>query len=346
MRLLYHGDLWAGSTTLQRFEAFGHSPGVTALANNTGHGVNDKASLYSRVRWKLRWPVDSAGENAALIRAATTNRPCTVFIDNSKVIAPSTLRALRDLGVQTLAYYTPDDVIGAHNLTWPLKRSMGEWDVFFTTKTFNVPELRARGVRHPTLIGKAYDPGRHRPMTPAEVGPDYEAFDAVFIGSYEAERCASINALAAAGVGVVVYGSTDGGWRRHHVHPTVELRPSVFNLDYTRAMHHGKVALCFLRKLNRDRITQRTMEIAAMGRPMLAEKTDEHDAHFADGVEYFGFENDTVLVELARILLGDADRRAAAAEAARQRCVVSGYSSDDRARAMLGTIRDLRSSHA
>ncbi len=116
-------------------------------------------------------------------------------------------------------------------------------------------------MQRPVLIGKAFDPELHRSLTREEVGEDFERRDLVFVGTYEKERRASINRLARRGMSVVVYGN---GWRRSVLAPEVDLRPQQLALDYTRAMHTGKVALCFLRKINRDRITRRTMEIAAM----------------------------------------------------------------------------------
>src|SRR5262249_33765291 len=108
---------------------------------------------------------------------------------------------------------------------------------------------------------------------------------------------------------------------------------------YTKGLHHAKLALCFLRKINRDRITQRTMEITASQRPMLAEKTDEHDAHFDDGTEYIGFSNDVELVDKARVLLADDARRLAIGRQGRKRCLSSGYSSHDRASEMIRVIQ-------
>src|SRR5262249_28722981 len=150
------------------------------------------------------------------------------------------------------------DIIGPHNMSWQLRRSLRDWDLFFTTKTFNLPELRVLGVRAPVLIGKAFDPILHRPIGREEAGQDFERYDLVFAGAYEQARCASINALAEAGLRVIVYGSHIGGWRRSHLADSVELRPAIFEVGYRRAMHHGKIALGFLRKLNRDRITQRS----------------------------------------------------------------------------------------
>ena len=245
---------------------------------------------------------------------------------------------MREAGVRCIAYYTPDDIIGAHNLSWPLRWSFPEWDLFFTTKTFNVPELAERGVRKPVLVGNAYDPKLHRPLTRAEVGEEFERFDLVFIGAYERERCQSINRLAEAGFSIVVYGGSTAGWRASALHGSVVLGDLQFDAAYTISMHHGKIALCFLRKLNRDRITTRTMEIAASGRPMLAEKTEEHDAHFLDGSEYIGFSRDAELIAKARGLIDDRTRLLKLGEAARRRCLSSGYSTLDRAREMIAHI--------
>ena len=76
-----------------------------------------------------------------------------------------------------------------------------------------------------------------------------------------------------------------------------------------------------------------------MARPMLAEKTDEHDAHFVDGAEYVGFVSDDDLVQKAKELLADPERRQRIAAAGRRRCLSSGYSTLDRAKQMMEVIR-------
>lgn len=338
VKLLYFGPQWDGSTSLQRLHAFQQLDGVEAIGIDSGAQVGGPSSLWRRLRWKLRLPVDVLAENERLIDAVATHHPHIVVVDNSKVIRQETLERLRNLAATRLVYYTPDDITARHNLSLPLKRSLPHWDVVCTTKTFNVPELAALGVCRPLLVGKAYDTALHRPMEAAQVGPDYERFDAVFVGTYERERCTSINALAEAGFSLVVFGEDKGGWRRAHLHPAIELRSSVFGQDYVAAWHAARVALCFLRKINRDRITQRTMEIAAIGRPMVAERTDEHDHHFEHGREYLGFRSDRELVEHVRQMLEDDSRRLAISAAARQRCVRSGYSTLHRARQMLGAF--------
>ncbi|HEY2629830.1 MAG TPA: glycosyltransferase [Usitatibacter sp.] len=338
MKLLYHGPLWHGSTSLQRANAFGRLPGVTVVQSDTGDRLTDKPGIIQRVRWKLGWPADTSDENGRLLALTRESRPGIVFVDNSKFITVATLHAMRAAGAGRLVYYTPDNILASHVITVPIRRSFPEWDTFFTTKTFNVEPLARARVRKPLLVGKSFDPGLHFPMRREEVGPEFEQFDVVFAGSFESERCASINALARSGLSVVVHSGNHDRWRRWPLDASVVLRGDVYGEEYRRAWHHGKLALGFLRKISKDRITQRSMEIAAMGRPMLAERTDEHDSHFRLDEEYIGFTSDDELVEKAREWLGRDAARIALGAAARRRCETSGYSTLDRAKWMLDQV--------
>lgn len=342
MKILYHGHLWSGSTARHRFEAFGRLPGVTAIPSDAGAELGRKPSLWSRIRWKLRWPMDVDGVNAKLLRDVQAHRPDVVFVDNSRTMARRTLREIKQICDPLLVFYSPDDIVAPHNLSWPLRWSFPDWDVFFTTKTFNVEELRTRGVRNPVLVGNAFDPQMHRPMTPEEVGEDFERYDLVFVGTVEQDRMASILKLAEAGFTVAVFGnpaSRRGAAWQGLKHPKILSGPHVSGLDYTRMLHRGKVALCFLRKMNRDQITTRSIECPAMARPMLAEKTAEHDSHFIDGEEYIGFSNDAEMIEKVRRLLADPKFRARVARQGFARSISSGYSTDSRAAQMMSAIK-------
>jgi len=197
-------------------------------------------------------------------------------------------------------------------------------------------------VRDPVLLGNAFDPELHRPMSREEVGEEYERFDLVFIGTFEEDRFRYIRMLAEAGRTVAVYGNParrfSRGWEMTR-HERITVGPPALGGDYSRVMHHGKIALCFLRKMNRDRITTRSIEIPAMRRAMVAEKTDEHDSHFADGSEYFGFRDETELLDKVRALLADDGLRLKIAESGRARCFASGYTTADRGLEMTAAIK-------
>lgn len=334
-KIIYQGALWPGSTSRMRSLAFASLDGVTSIGLDTGAHLGRKSGLWNRVLWRLGRPADVNGENDALLAAVEREKPDAVLIDSSRVITRRTLKRIRELGPIVRAFYSPDDSVGRHFLSLQLRESLPEWDVFFTNKRVNVAELKQLGAKNPVHMGKGCDPNLHRPLAEQEVGDEFEAFDLVFVGTYEAERCASLNRLVEAGLTVVVYGDS---WREDRLDPRIALRTSRFGEDYVRAMHTGKVALGFLRKLNRDTITSRTWETTAMGRPLLAEKTVDHDLHFADGVEYVGFTDDDDLVAKARQLITDSAFRRRLGERGHERCLASGASTAERAKEMLGHI--------
>lgn len=339
MKILYHGPLYEGSTSLQRALALAQVPGVSTVHVDTGARPGQQPSLYTRIRSKLRRPNDYLGENDKLLSACQQERPDVVIVDNSKVISASVMSYIRKVGVKFLAYYTPDDILSRYNLSLPLRRSFPEWDIVFTTKSFHMDEMPSYGVRRVSVAGNAFDPAMHRPYTREDIGDEFEAFDCVFIGANEAERRHSINLLAKRGFSVVVYGA--GRWDASTLHRGVTLRGSQFGPSYARCLHHGKIALGFLRKISRDRITTRSIEIAAAGRPMVAEKTDEHDAHFVDGVEYAGFSDDAELAEVVARLIDQPEARIALGAAGLRRCHDSGYSVVDRASHMVEVLKSL-----
>ena len=339
MKILIHGLLTPGQGSRQRADALARLDGVEVIHSDlqpVRHPLT--LGLASRVLRRLfKRPLDLLGENRQLLELARRHRPDIVLVENRAIIRASTLRTIRAETGAVLVYFCPDDVMSPVVLTRWLERTFPLWDAFFTTKTFNVEELRRAGSPNPIHVNHAFDPDEHRPLTPQEAGPDFERFDLVFVGQYEPQRAESLGKAAAAGLSVVVYGPDAGllagRWSRLEG-SGIELRPAVWGEGYVRALHHGKVVLGFLRKINRDLITQRSTEVPAMGRVMLAEKTVEHDAHLEDGSEYVGFTSDEDMIAKARELIADPERRRAIGEAARRRCFESGYDFDTLARRM------------
>ena len=241
-----------------------------------------------------------------------------------------------------LVYYTPDDVMARHNLKQPLRRSFDIWDVFFTTKTYNVGELKAAGVRYPVLAGNAFDPAVHRPLSPAEAGGEFEAFDLVFVGALERERCASLNRLAEAGMTVLVHGARAGALASDWPdgpHPNITLRGPVFAEDYdapsiTARLRCASCARSTETTLRRARSSCRPWQ----GRCWRRRRTSM--TRISSTVPSMWVSPPTTTwSQKAKALLADADRRRQIAVAARRRCLTSGYSTLDRAKEMIEVIR-------
>ena len=74
---------------------------------------------------------------------------------------------------------------------------------------------------------------------------------------------------------------------------------------YFETIINSKISLCFLRKLNRDLQTLRTVEIPSVGGFMLAERTLEHTSMFVEDDEAVFFGDDNELLQKVKKYLTD-----------------------------------------
>lgn len=345
MKLLFHAHFAGGGTETQREDALKRLGVEVVRSPLEERPLGIRRRVLAKVARRLGVDYDPGRENARLLALARTHRPDAVLVYNSRAIRAATLRSIAAETGAVRAYFDTDDAVAPHNVTAAVRSSFPEWDVFFTQKTFNMSELPDYGVRRPVLSGNIFDPHLHRPLTPEEVGEDYEKYDLVFVGTFEADREALLLALAQAGFSVLVHGNPagaiTGSWERLR-EGGVDTRPAATDIEYARAIHRGKVALGFLRKLHRDLITHRSIELPAMRRVMLAEKTTDHDAHFLDGTEYVGFTGTDDMILKARRLVANADLRERIGQAARQRCIDSGYDVDGAMARIVTVLKDAR----
>jgi spore maturation protein CgeB len=100
----------------------------------------------------------------------------------------------------------------------------------------------------------------------------------------------------------------------------------LYREDYPKVLQAFKISLCFLRKINSDQQTARTMEIPACGGFLLAERTNEHLRLFEEGKEADFFSSNEELLEKCEYYLQHETLLADIAKAGRSRCVTSGYS--------------------
>jgi spore maturation protein CgeB len=351
MKIVFAGPLIPGSTTLQRFRALrdlGHE--VAGVDTYRAPRAADPRWFVERVAaraYRLGSPlkptcVDRAGANAAILRTLREFPADLMWVEKGITIDASTLvEARRGRPSLKILGYAPDDMSARHNHSRQFIEQLPHYDIFFTTKSFNVDELRALGCPRVRFTNNHYDPHTHRPLPLSDEERSRLGGPVGFVGTYEADRAQSMGHLAASGIPPRIYGN---GWARRGDVARLGLRPeghAPAGDDYARAICAFDINLSFLRKMNRDRQTARSIEIPACGKMMVTERTDEHQALFEDKREAVFFDSDDELLDLVRYYVRRPDECRRIGLAGRERCLRSRYSHHEGLAGMLTTASAL-----
>jgi len=329
-RILYVGDLGPGSTAEMRMRALAALGFSVTGVDSAAGPISARRNPIQYLAIKIRRPMDVAGVNARLTKDGPSAE--IVWIDKGVTIRPETLATLRARAPAVFVIgYSPDDMMNRNMSSHFFRRTLPFYDVFFTTKTYNVAELRDLGCRRVIFVPNAYDPATHRPLARPGGG---SGVDVGFIGTYEPDRANLLARLAGAGVPVVIRGNAWEPMKRQGI-PGLTFQPAVIEDDYAAAIGTTRINLAFLRKSNRDLQTTRSVEIPACGGFMLAERTAEHQDLFAEGVEAAYFEGAEELIAKTRHYLAHEEEWARIADAGLARCLRDDYSYAGRLRAGL-----------
>jgi hypothetical protein len=302
-------------------------------------GTHPILRFIHRVGNRLGYPLDLSAINKRLPCGISSENYDMIWIEKNLNIKPRTLQDIKRVSPATLIVgYSPDDMAQRHNQSRYFLDGLCHYDYYLTTKTYNVSELRGMGVRQPLFIAKAYAPEIHHPYTVSVAERTAWGGPVGFIGAFENDRAEHMLALAKAGIKVRWWGwQGNPRWVNKHPNLCIENKP-LWGEEYAKALNCFDISLCFLRKINRDLQTARSIEIPACGGFMLAERTDEHLALFREGVEaeFFGSLNE--LVDKTRYYLEHPAERQRIALAGLRRCHESGYSNDERFKVILSQI--------
>lgn len=323
MRLLYVGA--ATGTSLQRAHAaarLGHEvvhvdpyPGLPRLwrlwANRTGG-----PGIDGRVARRLAARIGEESFDLA-------------HVDGGDVTGPSCLAVLRRHAPR-LTLYNADNPFARpapERRRWRiLQRALPEFDlVAAIARPGLAAQMRARGVRRALLTAHAADELAHAPVPDPD--PRWRA-DVCFVGTWMPGRDAFLAALAAAGIGLAIYGPR---WERAPL--AARLRPhlrggALAGRDYARAIAGARVALVLLNAANGDLHTGRSVEIPAIGTAMVAPRTPDHAAMYREGSEAMFFDDAASCARICRALLADPARRAALAAAGQARVRADGRANE------------------
>jgi spore maturation protein CgeB len=326
MKILYVGDLWKGSTSLQRAHSLISLGHELTLIDSTSVKFNFIFQKIYNLTHKLKYPVDLIRLNSRLKQECNINKFDIVWIDKGLMIRPGTLLCLKK-NVNYIINYSPDDMINPKNQSFFYLESIRLYDFHITTKSHNINELYSLGAKRVYYMMKGYDENLHKPILLPKNSIKKYYCEVGFIGTFEEDRLNHILFLCNNDIKVKVFGKTWKPLKKIHKNLVVDENDYFFT-DYVEVINAIHINLCFLRKQNRDKHTQRSMEIPACGKLMLAERTEEHLNLFKEDEEavYFDSGNYIELLNKVHFLLNNPKLVEDIGKNALRRCIKSNYS--------------------
>ena len=338
-RIVYVGPLGYGQTSLHRMNAFSDIGHKLIPVNTIPIEVDSfKRKLMVEFKSRVLGQSDWARVNEQIIKSVKDARPHILWVDKGLVVKPETIVMSKEVCPGILAVsYSPDDMMNPGNQSFEYLGCIPLYDLHVTTKSYNVQELKDLGARDVLFVDNAYCPSVHHPMN--VIGKEKEKLggEVGFIGSQENEREASLIFLAQNGIDIRIWGQWKKKLIKRHPHLHI-MGESLWGDEYAKAISAFDINFCFLRKVNRDLQTTRSVEIPACAAFMIAERTDEHSRLFKEGIEAEFFDSNEELLSKTRYYLKHDEERKRIAAAGYQRCIKSGYSNQQRMQEVLNYL--------
>lgn len=304
-----------------------------------------KCTLWYRIAYHLflyGLPVklpEGNNENNKIRELVDRNSYDIVWIDKGVTIYPKTLKYIKRKSPNTIIIsYSPDNMALRHNQSQQYLLCIPLYDYIITNKSYILDDMRKLGAKNVQFVNNSYEESFHHPYPLTEVEKKELGGDVGFVGMWEKERCDSILYLAQHGVKVKVFGNKT--WERYKGYsPNLEIVGHLLKgEDYCKSLQAFRISLCFLRKMNYDQQTTRSVEIPACGGFMLAERTKEHLAMFEEGKEAAFFSSNEELLKKCLYYLSHEEERKQIALAGRERCLASDYSNEGMVKKCLNII--------
>ncbi len=340
IKLLYAYPLSDGSNAYELYRAFKNNKDIVTIplfniSSENNIYVNFGNSILDRIMYKLKLPIDNLKLNKKLLTYDLT-KISILFTIKGNTIKPSTLRYIKNKYPNvTIISWSLDDMYAWHNRSIYYTLGLKYYDLVITTKSYNVSELKSIGAKNVLFLYQSFSKYLHK-----QYKCERSQYNVLFIGYFEKARYESILYLVNNGIKVDVFGPA---WGKYvNVHENLIIHNKILaGENYSRALSCAKVSLCFLRKINRDLHTSRSIEIPACKGFMIAERTQEHLDLFEEDKEAVYFDNNEELLKKVQYYLKHENIRKQISENGYKRCLSSGYSYDDKVVDILKEVENL-----
>lgn len=263
--------------------------------------------ILRSVMWKLAGhrPARLGTVSALVVKTCRRVRPRWILSTGLMPLHARALTELGELGICRLNYLTDDPWNPGLRSSWFLT-ALRQYDHVFSVRRANLVDLAEHGCRRVSYVPFGFDPELFFPEPLGEADWPRFVADVIFVGGADRDRVPFIAALSRAGLRVALYGDY---WDRHRL-TRAHHRGYADPLTLRKATRAAKVALCLVRRANRDGQVMRSYEAAATGACMVVEDTQEHRELFGrDGEAVIYFAGIDQLLERVCWLLKSPDER-------------------------------------
>lgn len=326
-KILFIGDLNTYGRSFRRFKTLKLlSYDVTAISHSivsSNQKIQTPSILY-RIFNKLMLPLDLTDVNEKTLYQVKKKIFNVIWIENGTMIFPSTLKYIKryypNIKIVSLS---EDDMCKKHNQSFWYLLGLKYYDFVFTTKKHNLKCLTKLGAKKISLFFDSFDGTIHKIYKKTD--QNRYKFSVSHIGAYEKERSEYLFFLAKNGIKVEIWGND---WNKcPFKHDNLKIHYSfLYKEKYSKTIYKSKINLNFLRKINDDVITSRSLEIPASGGFMLAERTEAQKKIFKENVEADYFSSKEELLRKTKFYLNNENVRKKIETKGYNKCIKSNYS--------------------
>ena len=320
MKVIYAGELWDGSTCLERAKVL-IERGWNVLQFDTTAYLSQGGNLLRAFQHRFLFGPNVIRFNKDIIdfvkRSESTQ---VVWIDKGRWIFPSTLEKIKDLTGSLLVHYTPDPAFTLHT-SKHFEKSLPLYDLCVTTKRYELERYSKTGAKQVIFTWQGIDDRFIHCQRCKDIN-DSKRMGIVFIGHNEPYYRSILTLVGREHRALQIFGP---GWKGYegrdgYLSSFIKGGP-VWGKHYVRHLASARIGLGLLSKYYPDQFTTRTFEIPAAGTMLIAERTDEHQELFDESHEAEFFSDADELNDKIGFYLRHESARCSIAEKGRRRAL-------------------------
>ncbi|MDZ7962631.1 MAG: glycosyltransferase [Aulosira sp. DedQUE10] len=273
----------------------------------SSHLAYEAPRWLKKINWHLRrkYPSNLKNFSDTVVQSCQISQPKWLLTTGIAPINHLALDSIGKMGIQRLNFLTDDPWNYSHYAPWFFK-ALPYYDIIFSPRHANIDDLVKAGCPKVEYLAFGYDANLFYPEDFSNLKENEVVPDVVFAGGADRDRLPYMNALIDSGISLDLYGSY---WENYP--ETKSYTRGQADIKTLRlAIQRAKIALCLVRKANRDGHCMRTFEVPAVGSCMLTEDTQEHRKIFGqEGEAVIYFNTLSEMVEKARWLLNHEKER-------------------------------------